>query len=468
MRRILNESRWSTPAAGPPCTAGWLPVTRQLRCGAITQQPPGDRRARCSWHAQATDRRGDRRGATVAGGLTAGGRSLHPPHRPCPRPARPHHARRLVAARQIRSPAQVAADTAPPRAAADHRPRRPAHALDAGHRPRDRPLRGAAARRPRDLGRQGRRDGSDIVTRAPLGRRAREGRRGHDRRRAPGVRPPGRGPDAPRPRTGGRRARRAPARAGARRVGASPGAVDGRYDAGTEAAVASFYLRQGWDPFGATDVAARPAAHRRGRGRRRRATRTCRPSTRRAGAADRAARGRRAGPPGRGHRPRRVDTAVLARQRPRRRGSPRRGRRRERALRPRRVAVANASGTRPPADADVAAKPRARRRGGRRRPDARLNRSSTLPPDAIRARRPSADTASGPAQGVPRPGPTSIASPRAAAAVRAAGPDIAPGARRRPQAHPRRAPGQGRAAPAPSSRVDRALQAGSRSSAPGS
>ena len=66
-----------------------------------------------------------------------------------------------VAARQIRSPAQVAADTAPPRAAADHRPGPAPVPLDPGHRPRDRPLRGAAAGRPGDVRRQGRRDEAD-------------------------------------------------------------------------------------------------------------------------------------------------------------------------------------------------------------------------------------------------------------------------------------------------------------------
>ena len=39
-----------------------------------------------------------------------------------------------------------------------------------------------------------------------------------------------------------------------RRFGASPGAVDGRYDAATGAAVSTFYLRRGWDPFGPTDT----------------------------------------------------------------------------------------------------------------------------------------------------------------------------------------------------------------------
>ena len=38
------------------------------------------------------------------------------------------------------------------------------------------------------------------------------------------------------------------------RMGHDPGAIDGRFDAGTARAVAAFYLGQGWDPFGPTDV----------------------------------------------------------------------------------------------------------------------------------------------------------------------------------------------------------------------
>jgi peptidoglycan hydrolase-like protein with peptidoglycan-binding domain len=41
---------------------------------------------------------------------------------------------------------------------------------------------------------------------------------------------------------------------GLQRIGLSPGPIDGRYDAATEAAVATFYLRHGYDPFGPTDV----------------------------------------------------------------------------------------------------------------------------------------------------------------------------------------------------------------------
>jgi Putative peptidoglycan binding domain len=38
------------------------------------------------------------------------------------------------------------------------------------------------------------------------------------------------------------------------RFGFSPGAVDGHYDTATEAAVSELYLSGGWDPFGPTDV----------------------------------------------------------------------------------------------------------------------------------------------------------------------------------------------------------------------
>src|SRR4051794_22810902 len=38
------------------------------------------------------------------------------------------------------------------------------------------------------------------------------------------------------------------------RLGFHPGAVDGRYDSATGGAVSSFYLKRGWDPFGATDA----------------------------------------------------------------------------------------------------------------------------------------------------------------------------------------------------------------------
>ena len=37
-------------------------------------------------------------------------------------------------------------------------------------------------------------------------------------------------------------------------LGFAPGAVDGRYDAATAAAVSAFYVKRGWDPFGPTDL----------------------------------------------------------------------------------------------------------------------------------------------------------------------------------------------------------------------
>src|SRR4051794_31382299 len=38
------------------------------------------------------------------------------------------------------------------------------------------------------------------------------------------------------------------------RLGFHPGRLDGRYDSATAGAVSSFYLKHGWDPFGATDA----------------------------------------------------------------------------------------------------------------------------------------------------------------------------------------------------------------------
>ena len=116
MRRILNDRRRSTPGAGTPCTAGWVPVTRKLRCGGITQQPPGDSRAGCFWHAEGT-------GPAWRPEGRDGGRGAE---RPWPRapPACTALALGLlvlitlggwIGARQIRSPAQVAADTAAPK-----------------------------------------------------------------------------------------------------------------------------------------------------------------------------------------------------------------------------------------------------------------------------------------------------------------------------------------------------------------
>ncbi len=158
-----------------------------------------------------------------------------------------------LAARQIRSPAQVAADTAAPKAS---------------------PITAPVVRRTlstevivRGTVRYGapqavvlgtskiKQGGSDVVTRAPV-RRARlaagQLAMAVDGRPVfvlPGAIPMHRdlgpgdaGPDV-------LQLERA-----LRGFGFSPGAVDGRYDSGTEGAVSSFYLRRGWDPFGPTDA----------------------------------------------------------------------------------------------------------------------------------------------------------------------------------------------------------------------
>jgi peptidoglycan hydrolase-like protein with peptidoglycan-binding domain len=155
-------------------------------------------------------------------------------------------------ARQIRSPAQVAADTAAPRAAPITVPavRRTLSTVVI--------VRGTVrygAAQPAVLGTSRVKQGSDIVTRPP--RRRAELTVGDlalavDGRPVfvlPGAIPMSRdlhrglqGPDV-------RQLEQALSR-----LGFSPGAVDGRYDVGTEAAVSAFYLRQGWDPFGPTDV----------------------------------------------------------------------------------------------------------------------------------------------------------------------------------------------------------------------
>jgi peptidoglycan hydrolase-like protein with peptidoglycan-binding domain len=160
-----------------------------------------------------------------------------------------------IGARQIRSPAQVAADTAPPRPSPITIPvvRRTlaAKVIVRGT------VRFGAPQAVVLAASQLKQGGavSDIVTRAPRARA----------RLAPGdvamtvdgrpvfvlpgtvpmhrdLRPGDRGPDV-------LQLERA-----LRGVGVPPGAVDGRYDASTEAAVAAFYLRRGWDPFGPTDA----------------------------------------------------------------------------------------------------------------------------------------------------------------------------------------------------------------------
>jgi peptidoglycan hydrolase-like protein with peptidoglycan-binding domain len=157
-----------------------------------------------------------------------------------------------AAARQIRSPAQIAADTAAPKAS---------------------PITVAVARRtlstvvivrgtvrygapqPAVLGTSRVKQGSDIVTRAPR-RRAQLGAGdvalsvdGRPVFVLRGAVPMSRdlhrglvGPDV-------RQLEEALAA-----LGMSPGSVDGQYDSSTEAAVSAFYRREGFDPFGPTDV----------------------------------------------------------------------------------------------------------------------------------------------------------------------------------------------------------------------
>ena len=157
-----------------------------------------------------------------------------------------------AAAQQIRSPAQVAADTAAPQASPITVPveRR---TLSTTVIVRGTVRYGAA--RPAVLATSKVKQGSDIVTRAPR-RRAELGAGdpalavdGRPVFVLPGAIPMSRdlhrgleGPDV-------LQLERALAA-----LGFAPGAVDGRYDAGTEVAVSGFYLRHGYDPFGPTDL----------------------------------------------------------------------------------------------------------------------------------------------------------------------------------------------------------------------
>jgi len=157
-----------------------------------------------------------------------------------------------AAARQIRSPAQVAADTASPQPAPITVP------VERRTLSTEVIVRGTVrfgAAQPAVLATSRVKQGSDIVTRAP--RRKAELGTGDvamavDGRPVfvlPGALPMSRdlhegvdGPDV-------LQLERALAR-----MGFPPGPVDGRYDAGTEAGVSNFYLRQGWAPFGPTDL----------------------------------------------------------------------------------------------------------------------------------------------------------------------------------------------------------------------
>jgi peptidoglycan hydrolase-like protein with peptidoglycan-binding domain len=157
-----------------------------------------------------------------------------------------------AAARQIRSPAQVAADTAAPQPAPITVP------VERRTLSTEVIVRGTVrygAAQPAVLATSRVKQGSDIVTRAPR-RKAALGTGdvamavdGRPVFVLPGALPMSRdlhegvdGPDV-------LQLERALAR-----MGFAPGSVDGRYDAGTEAAVSGFYLRQGWAPFGPTDL----------------------------------------------------------------------------------------------------------------------------------------------------------------------------------------------------------------------
>lgn len=157
-----------------------------------------------------------------------------------------------AAARQIRSPAQIAADTAAPKPAPITVPvaRRTLSTVVI--------VRGTVrygAPQPAVLGTSRVKQGSDIVTRSP---RRRASLDAGDVALAVDGRPvfvlPGDVPmsrDLHRGMTGPDVRQLEEALVG---LGSSPGAVDGRYDAATEAGISAFYLRKGWDPFGPTDL----------------------------------------------------------------------------------------------------------------------------------------------------------------------------------------------------------------------
>jgi peptidoglycan hydrolase-like protein with peptidoglycan-binding domain len=159
-----------------------------------------------------------------------------------------------IGARQIRSPAQVAADTAPPRPSPITIPvvRR---TLAAKVIVRGTVRYGApqavvlATSQIKQAGTT-----SDIVTRAP---RARTELAAGEVAMLVDGRPvfilPGAIPMHRDLRPGDRGQDVLQLERALRGLGFSPGAVDGLYDAATGAAVASFYLRSGWDPFGPTD-----------------------------------------------------------------------------------------------------------------------------------------------------------------------------------------------------------------------
>jgi hypothetical protein len=157
-----------------------------------------------------------------------------------------------VAARQIRSPAQIAADTAPPAAspitASVERRGLATEVIVRGT------VRYGAAQSV-VLATSRIKQGSDIVTRPPRKQATlRPGRVAMAVDGRPVFVLPG---DVPMHRDLNRGDRGGDVRQlelALAQLGHRPGRVDGLYDAATERAVSSFYLSRGWDPFGPTDL----------------------------------------------------------------------------------------------------------------------------------------------------------------------------------------------------------------------
>ncbi len=162
-----------------------------------------------------------------------------------------------AAARQIRSPAQIAADTAPPKPSAITVPvvRRTlsTEVIVRGTVRYGDPQ--AVVLGVSKLKQASGTNSSDIVTRPP--RRGLRLAAGHVAMTVDGrpvfvlpgaipmhrdLRPGDHGPDV-------RQLERA-----LKKLGFNPGAIDGHYDSATAGAVSAFYLHRGWDPFGATDT----------------------------------------------------------------------------------------------------------------------------------------------------------------------------------------------------------------------
>src|SRR4029079_8020049 len=105
-----------------PCTTGLVPVTRNCDVGGSPSSLPATAGRDAPGTPRARHRRDARSAATAAGDLGAGGRPPHPPDRHGPRPARPHHDRRVD--RRAPDPLARARPRRPRRAPAlaDHAP----------------------------------------------------------------------------------------------------------------------------------------------------------------------------------------------------------------------------------------------------------------------------------------------------------------------------------------------------------